>query len=115
MSHNSLTQYNLFYVDREEMEYRRPQVKPWEVNPESVPRSRYYFEHDNRENFQGFRGSYRGSFRGRGRGRGFIKRKFYVCFCLFFIFANSRFTLSYINDELILFRLQQKKEDQREC
>ena len=62
------------------MEYRRPQVKPWEVNPESVPRSRYYFEHDNRENFQGFRGSYRGSFRGRGRGRGFIKRKFYVCF-----------------------------------
>lgn len=61
-------------LDREEMEYRRPHVKPWEVNPESVPRSRYYFEHDNRENFQGFRGSYRGSFRGRGRGGGFIKR-----------------------------------------
>ena len=90
------------------MEYRRPQVKPWEVNPESVPRSRYYFEHDNRENFQGFRGSYRGSFRGRGRGGGFIKRKFYTVYAfLFFIYANSRFTSSYIDDELILFRLQQ--------
>ena len=74
-------------LDRDEIESRRPQARPWEINPEMVPRNRYYFEHDNREDFNGFRGSFRGSFRGRGgnfrggRGRGygrggFVKRKY---------------------------------------
>jgi len=73
-------------LDRDEIESRRPQVRPWETNPEFVPRNRYFFEHDNREDFNGFRGSYRGSYRGsgfrgrgnfrggRGYGRGFVKR-----------------------------------------
>ena len=71
-------------LDREEIEFRRPQVKPWEVNPEYVPRNNFYFEHDNREDFRGssFRGrgdfrGHRGGFRGRGGrgGRGgFVKR-----------------------------------------
>ena len=76
-------------LDRDEIESRRPQVRPWESNPEFVPRNRYFFEHDNREDFNGFRGSYRGSYRGsgfrgrdnfrggRGYGRGFVKRKYY--------------------------------------
>ena len=105
--------YTLFFLDREEMEYRRPHVKPWEVNPESVPRSRYYFEHDNRENFQGFRGSYRGSFRGRGRGGGFIKRKFYTVYSdvnlkntffefLFYIISRPHGPMSYYNSSNLL-------------
>ena len=62
-------------LDRDELESRRPQVKPWEINPEYVPKNKYYFEHDNREdfqpNFRGGRGNFRGRFdRGRGRGRG---------------------------------------------
>ncbi len=59
-------------LDRNELESRRPQVKPWEVNPELVPRNGYYFEHDNREGHQrepvASNDTY--SFRGRGRGRG---------------------------------------------
>ena len=31
-------------LSREELERERPQVKPWEVNPEFVPKGRYYFE-----------------------------------------------------------------------
>jgi len=68
-------------LDRQELESRRPQVQSWEVNPEMVPRNRYYFEHDNREDFQqnrGFRGGPGGRFevghRGQGRGGGFNSR-----------------------------------------
>ena len=68
-------------LDREELESRRPQVKPWEINPEYVPKKGYYFEHDNREDD---RPRYVNRDRGRGRGRGgrggrgghFFKRKF---------------------------------------
>ena len=31
-------------LSREELERERPQVKPWEVNPEFVPKGGYYFE-----------------------------------------------------------------------
>lgn len=31
-------------LDREELERHRPMVKPWDVNPEFVPRGRNYFE-----------------------------------------------------------------------
>ena len=84
--HNHLgNPHNNRILDREEIEFRRPQVKPWEVNPEYVPRNNFYFEHDNREDFRGsfrggggfVRGGHRGGFRGRGGGRGrggFVKR-----------------------------------------
>jgi len=65
-------------LDRQELESRRPQVQSWEVNPEMVPRNGYYFDHDNREDFQqnrGGRGGPGGRFevghRGQGRGGGF--------------------------------------------
>ena len=57
-------------LDREELESRRPQVKPWEINPEYVPKRGYYFEHDNREGDQPSYGGRGGYNRGRGRGRG---------------------------------------------
>jgi len=56
-------------LDRQELESRRPQTQSWHVNPEMVPRNRYYFEHDSREDFQPYRG--RGGGFGQGRGRGF--------------------------------------------
>jgi hypothetical protein len=31
-------------LNRDELESLRPDVKPWEINPEYVPRSHYYFE-----------------------------------------------------------------------
>ncbi len=88
-------------LDREELESQRPDVKPWEINPEYVPRSRYYFEvcdfhgsfaffgavsqtilllqHDNREDFvsdnRGGRGRGRGYF--NSRGRGFRRESYY--------------------------------------
>ena len=49
-------------LSREQLERRRPTTKPWEINPEVVPRSGFYFEHDNRDTFVS---------RGRARGRGF--------------------------------------------
>lgn len=86
-------------LDREELESRRPDIKPWDINPEFVPKGINYFEHDDRNDdaddagtsvffggggrgwrggggFQrGFRGGYRGSrggFNSRaGRGRGY--------------------------------------------
>ncbi|TRY72269.1 hypothetical protein TCAL_03389 [Tigriopus californicus] len=74
-------------LDREELERQRPMVKPWDVNPEFVPRGRNYFEHDDREgggghqnetsrfDSRGFgdgdrRRSSRGGFGGRGRRGG---------------------------------------------
>jgi len=56
-------------LDRDELESRRPQIQSWEVNPEMVPRNRYYFEHDNREDFRPYRGRGGGRF-GFGQGRG---------------------------------------------
>ena len=70
LGNNTSTHHNTNnrILDREEIEFRRPQVKPWEVNPEYVPRKSFYFEHDNREDF---RGSGNGSFRGQGYVRGY--------------------------------------------
>lgn len=31
-------------LDRDQLESRRPNTKPWEVNPEYVPRGRGYYE-----------------------------------------------------------------------
>ncbi len=64
-------------LDREQLENLRPDVKPWDIDPEFVPKGRNYFEHDNRENDEeeddgfgrgGWGGRGRGGWRGRGRG-----------------------------------------------
>jgi len=79
-------------LDRERLEAGRPDVKPWDVEPEMVPREGRYWGHDSREDEMwerererdgeregrggyGHRGHYRGGRRGRGgfqpyRGRG---------------------------------------------
>ena len=31
-------------LSREELERERPQTKPWDINPEIVPKGHYYFE-----------------------------------------------------------------------
>ena len=48
----------------------RPQFKPWEFNPELVPRGRSYFEHDRRDSAYSPEGS------SRGRGRRFFGSRF---------------------------------------
>ena len=55
-------------MDREELESRRPDIKPWDLNPEFVPKGPSYFEHDDRE---GDEDDNRGGFRSGGGGRGF--------------------------------------------
>ncbi len=64
-------------LNREELENLRPDVKPWDINPEYVPKGRNYFEHDDREGGdgeeeepRGYYGGGRGGFRGGWRGRG---------------------------------------------
>ena len=87
-------------LDREELESRRPQVKPWEINPEYVPKRGYYFEHDNREGDQPSYGDRGGYNRGRGRGRGrggrgtynhFYKRKVDIYESLVFLWLKGLF------------------------
>uniref|UniRef100_A0A0K2TT85 Putative LOC100742483 [Bombus impatiens] n=1 Tax=Lepeophtheirus salmonis TaxID=72036 RepID=A0A0K2TT85_LEPSM len=67
-------------LGRQELERFRPDVKPWDVNPEFVPRGRNYYEHDTREDEYLIHNSSRGRFNAkssRDRGRGYTRSRPY--------------------------------------
>lgn len=57
-------------LDRERLEAGRPDVKPWEAEPEMVPREGRYWDHDSREGKYDREGGGRGGYSHRGYHRG---------------------------------------------